>query len=221
MKLLLTSDGLRNESIKNALLDLLGKPFNECHAIYVHAAPNPPSRLMTRLRINAIEESWTKPDGLDWKRVDTLVLPQLFNLAANEWVPQLLAADVILVQEGDPLFLNKLMRESGFLYALSYFDGVYVGRSSSSMVLTPRIGNEFVGWHPSNHQNDQTLGIINFSIFPHLGEAKLPLNNLEGAKKWKSKLGVAGYAIDDHTALKILDDKVEVISEGDWMYFSL
>lgn len=65
------------------------------------------------------------------------------------------------------------------------------------------------------------LGIINISIFPHLGEAKLPLNNLEGAKKWKSKLDVVGYAIDDHTALKILNDKVEVISKGDWMYFSL
>lgn len=113
MKLLLTYNGLRNESIKNALLDFLGKPSNEYHAIHVHAAQNPSSRLMTRLRRNPIEESWTKPDGLDWKTVDTLVLPHLLKLPANE-CPQLLDADVILVQERDPLLLNKLMRKSRF-----------------------------------------------------------------------------------------------------------
>ena len=47
MKFLLTSGGISNDSIRNALVDLLGKPIAKCNALYIptvfHANPNGPA----------------------------------------------------------------------------------------------------------------------------------------------------------------------------------
>jgi dipeptidase E len=89
--------------------------------------------------------------------------------------------------------------------------------SAGSMVMTPRIGEEFVGWK-SPTGNDSTLGIVDFSIFPHLD--LFPENTLTNAEKWAAKLGLPGYAMDDETALKVIDGAVEVVSEGNWKLFT-
>jgi dipeptidase E len=84
------------------------------------------------------------------------------------------------------------------------------------MVMTPRIGERFVEW-PSA-PDDRTLGVVGFSIFPHLNA--FPTNTPADAERWAADIGVPAYAIDEETAIKVVDGSVEVVSEGDWKLFS-
>jgi len=96
---------------------------------------------------------------------------------------------------------------------------VYVGLSAGSIVMTPGIGEDFVNWNPPRG-GDATLGIVGFSIFPHLDHEALPDNSMAGAERWAAGMRVPAYAIDDQTAIKVVDGAVEVISEGHWKLFT-
>jgi dipeptidase E len=87
------------------------------------------------------------------------------------------------------------------------------------MVMTPRIGEDFVGWKPPDG-SDSTLGIVDFSIFPHLDHELLPENTMADAERWAAGIPGPAYAIDDETAIKVVDGTVEVISEGHWRLFA-
>ena len=105
------------------------------------------------------------------------------------------------------------MRESGLADLLpTLTDTVWVGVSAGSMVMTPRIGRDFVQW-PSA-PDDQTLGLVDFSIYPHLDV--FPSNTLEDAERWATEIGGPAYVIDDQTAISVVDGSVAVISEGRW-----
>jgi dipeptidase E len=93
---------------------------------------------------------------------------------------------------------------------------VWVGVSAGSMVMTPRIGADFVQW-PSA-RDDRTLGVVDFSIFPHLDV--FPTNTLPAAERWVAGIGGPAYAIDDQTAIRVVDGRVDVVSEGAWKLLS-
>jgi dipeptidase E len=127
--------------------------------------------------------------------------------------------DVLLVNGGDPMYLCYWMRESGFADLFpSLGETVYVGLSAGSMVMTPSIGKDFVRWTPPTG-DDQTLGLVGFSIFPHLDHDAMPDNSMANAERWAARMSVPAYAIDDETAIKVTDDTVEVVSEGHWRLF--
>jgi dipeptidase E len=108
------------------------------------------------------------------------------------------------------------MRESGLTELLpSLDDTVWIGMSAGSMVMTPRIGTEFVGWRPPSG-GDRALGLVDFSIFPHLDHELLPENTLARATSWAAGLDCPAYAIDDETAIRVVDGNVDVVSEGHW-----
>ena len=86
--------------------------------------------------------------------------------------------------------------------------------------MTPRIGDYFVSWRPPGGGDDSTLGIVDFSIFPHLDHEMMPDNTLANAEKWAAEVGVPGYAMDDESAIKVVDGAVEVVSEGHWKHFT-
>ncbi|CAG9622273.1 hypothetical protein BACCIP111883_03064 [Sutcliffiella rhizosphaerae] len=152
---------------------------------------------------------------LDWKSVGILELTALPSIDENRWVPLVQESDVLLVSGGDALYLYHWMRESGLAKLLPSLDAVYVGMSAGSMVMAPKIGEEFVGWRPPTGE-DKALGLVDFAIFPHLDHELLPDNTLVNAKKWAAGVSVPGYAIDDQTAIKVIDGEVKVISEGKW-----
>ena len=81
--------------------------------------------------------------------------------------------------------------------------------------MTPRIGVDFVGWKPPTG-GDEALGVVDFSIFPHLDHPGLPENTLAEAERWAAGLSNPAYAIDDETAIRVADDIVDVVSEGHW-----
>lgn len=219
MKLLLTSGGVTNPSIHGALVELLGKPVAQCHALAVPTAQwgHPMCGPRSVRGFVAAEPGWEHLSGLGWASLGVLELTALPTIGAERWLPWVREADVLLVDGGDATYLCHWMRESGLADRLpSLADKVWVGVSAGSMVMTPRIGAYFVEW-PSA-PDDHTLGVVGFSIFPHLDA--FPTNTLAAAERWAADIGVPAYAIDEHTAIKVVDGSVEVISEGQWRQFA-
>ena len=220
MKLLLTSGGIKNPSLHRALVEMLPKPIEECKALAISAASftGPNGFEMAMKFYNGTAE--TPMLDLGWKSSGIIELSILPSLDKEVWQSQLRQADVLLVNGGDPLFLNYWMLKSGLAdFFTELNDLVYVGLSAGSMVMTPRIGEDFVNWKPENG-DDKTLGIVDFAIFPHLEHPKLTENTMAAAEEWAEKLGFRCYAIDDDTGIKVVDGKTEVISEGKWHEFN-
>lgn len=220
MKLLLTSAGIKNASIHNALVDLLGKPIAESSALCIptasYAMPNGP--VMAWRFISGLEPDCPMCE-LGWKSLGVLELTALPSIRKELWVPMLQESDVLLVNGGDPLYLCYWMRQSGLADLLPSLRAVYVGLSAGSMVMAPNIGEEFVGWTPPTG-GDEALGLVDFAIFPHLDHEMLPGNSMAKAEKWAARLSRPGYAIDDETAIKVNVGAVEVVSEGHWRLFT-
>jgi dipeptidase E len=222
LRFLLTSAGIKNASIHNALVDLLGKPIAESNALCIPTATygHPMTDPSGAWRFIAGREPRTPMCELGWKSLGVLELTALPSIGEERWVPWVREADVLLVNGGDSLYLCYWMRQSGLAGLLpSLRETVWVGLSAGSMVMTPRIGEDFVGWKPPNG-GDSTLGIVDFSIFPHLDHEDLPDNSMADAEKWADDMPVPCYAIDDQTAIKVIDGTVEVVSEGHWKLFA-
>jgi len=216
LKLLLTSGGVTNPSIQSALVELLGKPIAECTALCIPTAQwGHPMCGPTSVRRFVTGEPPSIMSSLGWRSVGVLELTALASIGKERWVPWVRGADVLLVDGGDATYLCHWLRESGLAELLpSLPEMVWVGVSAGSMVMTPRIGGDFVEW-PSA-PDDCTLGIVDFSIFPHLGHEMMPENTLAEADRWAAEIAGPAYAIDDQTAIKVTDGNVEVISEGQW-----
>jgi len=118
-----------------------------------------------------------------------------------------------------PVYLCYWMRQSELADLLPSLRAVYVGLSAGSMVMTPSIGKEFVGWTPPTG-GDETLGLVDFSIFPHLDHPDLPENSMTDAERWAVGMSMPAYAIDDQTAIKVTDGDFEMVSEGHWKLFT-
>ena len=219
MKLLLTSGGITNTSIREALIDLLGKPIEESNALCIPTAQwGHPMCGPTSVRgFVCGTPPWGGMTALEWKSLGVLELTALSSIGEARWAPWVRDADVLLVDGGEATYLCHWMRESGLADLLpSLSEMVWVGVSAGSMVLTPRIGSDFVKW-PSA-PDDCTLGVVDFSIFPHLDA--FPTNTLAAAERWAAEVGVPGYAIDEQTAIKLIDGTVEIVSEGNWKLFN-
>ena len=217
MKLLLTSAGVKNASIHTALLELLGKPIAECSALCIptalYAHPRAGPRQAWRF-ISGNEPRCPMVD-LGWKSLGVLELTALPSLDRERWVPLVRETDVLLVDGGDAAYLCHWLRESGLADLLpSLHETVWVSVSAGSMVMTPRVGMDFVSW--DSPAGDKTLGVVDFSIFPHLENPDLPQNTIAAAERWAADMPGPAYAIDDETAIKVVDGSVEVISEGRW-----
>ncbi|WP_027341428.1 Type 1 glutamine amidotransferase-like domain-containing protein [Hamadaea tsunoensis] len=216
MKLLLTSAGVKNKSIENALVELLGKPIAESTALCIptggygasYSRPAGPWRFLAGKSDQPMTE-------LGWKSLGVLELTALPTMDRDRWIPWVRETDALLVNGGDAVYLAHWMRESGLADLLpSLTETVWLSFSAGSMVLTPRIGPEFVDWKAPT--GDKTLGVVDFSIFPHVDHPALPENTMAEAEKWAAGLDNPAYAIDDDTAIKVVDGDVEIVSEGHW-----
>ena len=223
MKLLLTSAGIKNASIAEALVKMLGKPIADARALciptagYGYPEGNRPDNAW---RFISGREPQCPMCELGWKSVGVLELTALPSIGAQRWQPWVRDADALLVNGGDAMYLCYWMRQSGLAKLLPSLDKlVWVGLSAGSMVMTPRIGEPFVASKPSITGDDVTLGFVDFSIFPHVDHPDLPENSMSGAARWAADIGGPAYAIDDETAIKVVDGAAEVISEGHWRLF--
>ena len=221
MRLLLTSAGVTNASIHQALVDLLRKPIADSNALCI------PTAQYGHPWVGPGVKAWQFISGnsdnpmveLGWKSIGVLELTALPSIDEEHWVPVVREADVLLVAGGDAIYLCHWMQQSGLADLLpSLSETVWVGLSAGSMVMTPRIGEDFVQWKPPTG-DDTTLGIVDFSIFPHLAQEGMPGNSMAEAEQWMEGISSLAYAMDDETAIKVVDDTVEVVSEGHWKHF--
>ncbi len=222
MKLLLTSAGIKNRSIHDALVDLLGKPIADSDALCIPTASyaHPMAGPGRAWNFISGQEPRCPMTELGWKSIGVLELTALPSLDEDLWVPLVKETAVLLVNGGDALYLCHWMRQSGLADLMpSLQKTVWVGLSAGSMVMTPRIGEDFVQWRPPTG-DDTTLGIVDFSICPHLAQDGMPGNSMAEAERWAAEIPGPAYAIDDETAIKVVDGTVEVVSEGHWKLFT-
>jgi dipeptidase E len=220
MKLLLTSAGISNTSIHNALVDLLGKPVAEASALFIptaiYAIPNG-GDIVRRVICGSLGDPFC---DLGWKSLGLLELTALPSIKQELWVAMLQQTDALLVGGGDCQYLCYWMQQSGLANLLPSVlqKTVYVGLSAGSMIMT-RFGTTY-GNHTLPAETDKSLGLVNFAIHPHLGYESFPENSLANLEKLAATLSMPSYAIDDATAIKVTDDRIEVISEGNWKLFN-
>ena len=218
MKLLLTSAGLSNKSIVNALLELTEKPFSQLNIAFIPTASN----------VEEGDKDWLIEDLVNCKKlgfkqidvVDISAVPQ------DVWKPRLAQADILFFEGGNTFHLMRWIEESGLKELLPEMlkTKVYVGVSAGSMVAcksldlstSERLYSEAVG----EYKKDEGLGFVDFLIRPHLNSPYFPKVNLENLEEMSKELPKTFYAIDDNTAIKVVDKKTEVISEGIWKKFN-
>lgn len=228
MKFLLTSSGISNPSINQALVDLLGKPIAESSALIVPtgAYPFPGGGLGAWRAISGTAQSPFVELG--WKSMGVLELTALTSIREESWVPLLRETDALYVWGGNVGYLRYWMQQSGLADLLpSLNDLVYVGCSAGSIVVTPYNYDAAsnLAFMPSGSEmalgSERALGLVDFALSVHLDNPE-PMHedaSMANAEKWAAGVPVPTYAIDDQTALKVTDGTVEVISEGHWKLF--
>ncbi len=220
MKLLLTSAGIKNASIHDALLGLLGKPIAECDALCIPTASygHAPGGIRGAWRF-ITGQATTPMCELGWQSLGVLELSALPSLeqerlgAGGRAGRRPAGQRRRRVVSGPPHAAVRPGRPAAVART------VWVGLSAGSMVMTPRIGEDFVTWKPPTG-GDETLGVVDFSIFPHVDHPALPENTMAEAERWAGGLGIPAYAIDDDTAIRVVDGTVDVVSEGNWRLFN-
>lgn len=219
MKLLLTSAGISNTSIRNALVDLMGKPIAEASALFVPTAIyglRGGGDIARRVIRGSLGDPFCE---LGWKSLGLLELTALPSIKQEVWVPMLQETDALLVGGGDCQYLSYWMQQSGLADLLpSLRKTVYVGLSAGSMIMT-RYGTTF-GNHTLPAESDKSLGLFDFALHPHLDYELFPENSMANLEKLAATLSVPSYAIDDQTAIKVTNGTVEVVSEGNWKLFA-
>src|SRR5262249_51592857 len=243
MRFLLTSGGISNTSIYAALEELLGKPIAESSALIIPTAGYPfPGG--ARMAWRAICGAAASPlCGLGWKSLGVLELTALPSIADDAWIPMVQETDALLVGGGDPLYLCHWMRQSGLADLLPQLARrtVYVGVSAGSMAAAATFGETYSdpprGSGEALRSEDivfatpggdisrilvtaQGVGLVDFAVIPHLDHRDHPDASLANAEKWAARLPMPTYLIDDQTAIKVVDNIVEVVSEGHWKLFA-
>jgi dipeptidase E len=224
MKLLLTSSGIKNPSIEDALVGLLGKPISESSALIVATAIYPfPDGPTSAWRVfNGTAQGPFAEVG--WKSLGVLELTALPSIKEESWVPQLQETDALLVWGGHVMYLCYWMRQSGLADLLPSLDNlVYVGVSAGSIVTTPYNGDvEFnLQTLPEDsdaaREGDRALGLVDFTMRVHVDRDGF--NSMADVESWAAGIRVPTYALDDETAIRVVDGSSEVVSEGNWKRF--
>ncbi len=219
MKLLLTSAGISNQSIRKALVDLLGKPIEEASALFVPTAIygiRGGGEIVRKVICGSLGDPFC---DLGWKSLGLLELTALPSIKQELWIPALRETDALLVGGGDCQYLTYWMKQSGLADLLPSLlsKTVYVGLSAGSMIMTS-FGTTY-GNHTLPAASDKCLNLVNFAIHPHLDYESFPENSMANLQKLAATLPMPSYSIDDQTAIKVTDSGVEVVSEGKWKLF--
>ena len=206
MKLLLTSAGITNRSIADALLDMVGKDARFIKVAFIPTAAN-------------VEEgdkvAWFFRQYEDLRRIGITWIDMIDFAALDvDWRTRLDMCDVLYLSGGNTFYLLDQIRKQGFDdYLKTALDSkVYVGGSASSITMTPSIDVAAIPPGDPNLPNltDLTgLGYVDFEIEPHCDEDRFATVDAY-AKEHNKKI----YAIDDQTAIKVIGDRIEVVSEG-------
>lgn len=242
MRVLLTSGGIRNGTIQEALVDLLDRPIEESSALYVPTAIYPFPGGGEHVWRTVTGRTPARLADLGWKSFGLLELSVLPSIDEAAWVPTVRNADALIVGGGDPLFLASWMRRSGLAELLPTLrsEAVYVGVSAGSIAATSTFVETYVDPPlekdgPLKSENaifttpdgdverilvtGQGAGLVDFAVIPHFENPDHPDASAPNAELWAARIPAPTYAIDDDSAIKVVDGVVEVVSAGRWKLF--
>jgi dipeptidase E len=220
VKLLLTSAGLHNQTLRQALRDLLGKPFSSANVVYVPTAS----------LAEPGDHSWFVADlnllhSLGWHELDIL---ELNGLPRQLVLDRLLHADAIYVEGGSHYHLARSITGNdlagGLLQALE--DRVYVGVSAGSMIFSRHLDErsaDVIGDVADLHVLGATtlvppLGLFDWYLKPHLYSPHFPERDDAWADRIAARADFPIYFIDDETAIRVHGDKMDIVTEGRWRF---
>ena len=215
MKLLLTSGGITNASIAKALFALVGKPASETTIAFIPTAMN----------VGDGDKGWFIDDLANIKKQDCKLVDvvDISALPQELWLPRLQAADVLFFSGGDTSHLMRWISESGLAKLLPDLlkTRVWAGISAGSMVTNPTLAlssqdKKIYYEQAFGYRSEDALGLVDFYVRPHLNSEHFPQARKEFLEPIAKEIRATIYALDDQSALKVVDGKVEVVSEGGW-----
>jgi dipeptidase E len=216
MKLLLTSNGLSNQSIVNALFELVGKAASETHVAFVPTAMN----------VANGSKEWFIEDLTNIKKQEPkfIDIVDISALPKDNWLPRLEAADVLFFSGGNSFHLMLWLDESGLTELLPELlkTRVWAGISAGSMVTNPTLAlsskdKQIYYEEKFGYKIEKALGFVDFYTRPHFNSPDFPQANKQHLEDMAQEFSDTIYALDDNSAVKVDGEKVEVISEGEYL----
>ena len=219
MKLLLTSGGLTNQSISKALFELVGKKPEDTSVAFIPTAMN----------VGLGDKGWFIDDLSNIKKQNPefVDVVDISSLPKEIWQPRLEIVDVLFFSGGNTTHLMRWIIESGLRDLLPEFlkTKVWAGISAGSMVTNPSLAlssKDKKIYYEENfgYKSEAALGLVDFYVRPHFNSPDFPNVNKEYLEEIAKEIDAKIYALDDQSALKVVDGKVEIISEGEYLEFN-
>jgi len=218
MKLLLTSGGLTNKSISKALFDLAGKKPKDTSLVFIPTASN----------IETGDKGWLIDDlkNLQKQGFKSIDIADISAVPENIWRPKFEEADVLFFEGGNTYHLMEWINKSGLVKLLPEYlkTKIWVGVSAGSMVTNSDLAlkiSQALYEEDLDRMGDMAgLNYVDFYFVPHLNSPYFPKLTEENIKKLTGRISKKIYAMDDQSALKIIDGKVEIISEGKYLEYN-
>lgn len=216
MKFLLTSNGLSNPAIAKALFDLVGKPASQTKIAFIPTAMN----------VGDGDKSWFINDlsNIKNQEPDLIDIVDISALPKNIWQPRLAAADVLFFSGGDTTHLMRWIKDSGLDQLLPELlkTKVWAGISAGSMVTNPTLAlssedKKIYYEEKFGYKNETALGFVDFYVRPHFNSPDFPRASREYLMEIAKEMPATIYALDDMSALKVIDGKVEIVSQGEYL----
>ena len=218
MKLLLTSGGLTNKSISNTLVDLVAKKPEDISICFIPTASN----------VEMGDKDWFINDlkNIDKQGFKSISIADISAVSESIWKPQMDEADVLFFEGGNTYHLMEWINKSGLAKLLPEYlkTKVWVGVSAGSMVTNPDLALK-ISQDLYNEDFDRIgemsgLNYVDFYILPHLNSSYFPKLIKENINKVAEQIPKKIYALDDKSALKVVNGKVEIVSEGECLEFN-
>jgi dipeptidase E len=216
MKLLLTSAGITNKSITDALSELLAKPFSESNLVFIPTAAN----------VEEGDKDWLIDNlyqckSFGFKSIDIVDIA----LPKEVWQGRLEPADILLFGGGNTFYLAEQLEKAGLKSSILELlkTKVYVGISAGAQVASDKIlvSSTQLFQDEDKRQAVEALGLVNFQFRPHLNSPYFPNVNKDVLTRVASEIKVPMYVLDDQSALKVVNGQVEVVSEGEYLSYNL
>ena len=223
MKLLLTSNGLSNNLITKAFNELIGKDPKDSKVAFIPTAANPERG----------NKDWLIDDLYRIKNCGYYVdIIELTAIRPDELKIALKDMDAIFVGGGNTFYLSYWMQKSGLFDMLPDLlkTKVYAGISAGSMIagasLLPSDALDDLQKFKDDHYyekavqgeaSNKTLNLVDIVFRPHFNSKDFPKVRKEVLEQIAYKFSYPLYALDDESALKIVDDWIEIVSEGKWL----
>ena len=212
MKIMLTSNGLVNDSLRNAFKKLVGK--DEIKIVFILTAANV---------VDDGDKGWLINDLNNCQKVGIVDIVDISAISKDLWLPRLKKADAMVVGGGDTIYLMEQIKKSGFDKELEELlkTRIYVGISAGGMVTnkTIKLSSELIFDEGIEGKEYPGMGLVDFYVRPHLNSEYFPKMRNEFLKEIAPKFDGDLYALDDDSAVIIENGKVEIVSEGKWIKY--